>query len=247
MPRETGLWMPMYWADYVADTMHLTTEEHGAYLLLIAAYWRRGEALPDDDKFLAQVTRMTPKKWSKTKTVVQPFFELSGGVLIHKRLEKEILKSSSRLKSARAAGKAGGLAKSYLTTTTVTEVEERTAIAVPKNAGQGSDVDDIPDFMKAKNRGNGDAKRGTRLTADWRPTEQDCEYATNHGLDPGGIAEQFRDYWIAATGQKATKRDWAATWRTWCRREAERLANRPGSGGIVAGTLEDIAELERDL
>ena len=42
--------MPMYWDAYIADTTHLSTEEHGAYLLLLAAMWRRDGSVPDDDK-----------------------------------------------------------------------------------------------------------------------------------------------------------------------------------------------------
>lgn len=30
-------------------------------------------------------------------------------------------------------------------------------------------------------------------------------------------ADRFRDHWIAKTGQHATKADWQATWRNWCR------------------------------
>lgn len=131
MSRETGLWMPMFWADYFGDTLHLTTEEHGAYLLLIGVYWRRGSALPDDDEFLSSVTKLGPRKWQRVKSSVAKFFTVEGGFWTHTRVEKEILRSAGRLESARANGKAGGLAKGKLTTTTSTKKEEGGAGAPP--------------------------------------------------------------------------------------------------------------------
>ena len=56
--------MPLATDAYLADTTHLTTEEHGAYLLILLATWRNnGEPLPDDDIRISRVIRCTPKRW----------------------------------------------------------------------------------------------------------------------------------------------------------------------------------------
>ena len=54
--------MPMYWDAYLADTTHLSTEEHGAYLLLLAAMWRRDGWVPDDDRDNARIVGLTLAK-----------------------------------------------------------------------------------------------------------------------------------------------------------------------------------------
>lgn len=72
-------------------------------------------------------------------------------------------------------------------------------------------------------------RRGIRLPADWWPDDKLGRYAHDLGLDPRRVAENFRDYWHAKAGKDATKLDWPATWRGWCRRDAERRGS--GRGG----------------
>ena len=41
-------------------------------------------------------------------------------------------------------------------------------------------------------------------------------------------AAKFSDYWHAKTGRDATKADWQATWRNWCRTALERSPRQAG-------------------
>jgi hypothetical protein len=76
--------MPLYVADYLADTTHLSTEAHGAYILLLMVMWKSGGELPNEDKALARIVRATPAKWQKMKAEILGFFVVVEGNLYHK-------------------------------------------------------------------------------------------------------------------------------------------------------------------
>jgi hypothetical protein len=61
---KTDIWMPVFIGDYLADTMHLSTEQHGAYLLLLFHLWRRG-SLRDEDAVLAQISGLGESAWKQ--------------------------------------------------------------------------------------------------------------------------------------------------------------------------------------
>jgi hypothetical protein len=66
------------------------------------------------------------------------------------------------------------------------------------------------------------ASLATRIPQDFALTEPRSQYAKDQGIDPIRTMEDFRDYWISASGAKARKHDWDATWRMWCRNQAQR-------------------------
>lgn len=103
--------MPLYVADYMADTAHLTTVEHGAYLLLIMTYWQRGEALPDDDKKLARIVGLQGRNWKRVRQEIEPFFEFRDNKWVHQRIEHQLTVMRSQSRANSLNGKKGGLAK----------------------------------------------------------------------------------------------------------------------------------------
>jgi uncharacterized protein YdaU (DUF1376 family) len=68
------------WTDaYLADTRHLSTLEHGAYLLLLIEAWRRPNCdLPDDDRMLSRLAGLSQDEWLEIKPIVMGFWTFDG-------------------------------------------------------------------------------------------------------------------------------------------------------------------------
>lgn len=94
MSKEASAWMPFYIGDYLGDTQRLTTEQHGAYLLLILDYWRNGPA-PDDDAVLQQITKLDSKGWKRCRPAISRLFQTVDGEWRHKRIDAELVKAKA--------------------------------------------------------------------------------------------------------------------------------------------------------
>lgn len=97
--------MPFYIGDYLRDTQHLNAEKHGAYVLLIFAYWASGRPLPDDDEHLATICRMPVKRWRAIRPIIARFFQQEGDEWRHKRVDHELQRSVSITASRSDAGR----------------------------------------------------------------------------------------------------------------------------------------------
>jgi uncharacterized protein YdaU (DUF1376 family) len=99
-------WIPFYPADYLADTQHLETAQHGAYLLLILHYWTH-EGLPDDDRELARITKLPIHAWRQMRPKIEQFFNDGWR---HKRIDDDLAKVGVILAKRKMAGSIGGVA-----------------------------------------------------------------------------------------------------------------------------------------
>lgn len=100
---------------YVSNTMHLTTEEHGAYLLLMLTYYGTGKPLPGYERALASIAKVSLDRWAILSVALRPFFVEDttehGSIWRHERIEAELLAASSKHAAAVAKSKAANEAR----------------------------------------------------------------------------------------------------------------------------------------
>ncbi|MDB1108102.1 YdaU family protein [Pseudomonas extremaustralis] len=102
-------YMQFYVADYLADTTHLTAEEHGAYMLLLFSYWQTGKPLRIDR--LATVARIPNERWPSVAETLSEFFHVTETHWVQFRVEADLEAVSSKVVTASNAGKASARAK----------------------------------------------------------------------------------------------------------------------------------------
>lgn len=86
-------------------------------------------------------------------------------------------------------------------------------------------TDDVSGTASEQSRTEQSQKRASRIPEDFVLTDVRRLVAEAERLPAERTFEKFCDYWRAASGAKARKLDWEATWRNWCRTEADR---KPG-------------------
>lgn len=104
-------YMQFYVTEYLADTAHLTTEQHGIYLLLLFNYWQRGKGFPDDIERLCGIARVSNDRSTTVQRLLNDYFQKEGDLWVHRRVEKDLHLVKRKQKAASRAGRASGNAR----------------------------------------------------------------------------------------------------------------------------------------
>lgn len=246
-PAKKPAALPFFGDAYLADTTHLTTEEHGAYFLLLLAAWRQPDcALPDDDRKLARIAGLTPRKWKAIKPTIMDFWTAENGRIFQSRQRRERAwvdqKSEHNRQAAEARwngqpaeNKQGGGKRSQ---------SKRNAPPPPPHKTREAKASLV--------------SREAPLPADFVPVLTPAAQRVVDGWPPGLFEKQlerFRDH--AATHGRLAK-DWQAAFRTWInnhedRRQADAPRNSPHhheqsefTNPYVIGAREREAEREAE-
>lgn len=206
----------------LAGMVELNARQRGVYNSIIDLLYSRDGNVPDDDR---RVAKMIAIHWREYEAVKSQLVGLGkvwseDGLLRAKRVQETLIEAAS-FSQEQSRRRAKGWQDRK-------KVNENNDPPIPP----GSTNTPTP-IDRSKRATNVAPKNGTRIPHDWHLTAEGRDFATGLGMseeEANFEADQFRDYWKAATGAKATKRDWPATWRTWARNASKQKPRRNGHG-----------------
>jgi uncharacterized protein YdaU (DUF1376 family) len=202
-------YMPLYTGDYLRDTRFLTPLKHGIYLLALVHCWDSKGPMPLDEQECAGICNCrSADEVEALRYILERFFVRNDYGYFNVRMQKEIERSEAISGARSVAGKAGYQAKAKQ--------------LLGKSLASATTISPSLSPYKEKTKRTATAMR---LPPDFVPS---LEVAISFGIaDPKRESEAFIDYWTAKAGRDATKLDWLATWRNWCRnsKNAKRTAS----------------------
>lgn len=239
-------YMQLYIADYLADTMHLTTEEHGAYLLLLFNYWQTGKPIPKAR--LSRIARLGNDRWASVESSLNEFFTDNGTEWVHDRIERDLDSVHAAQSQRSAAGKASAEARKNKTPTKLERKSNArsTTAEVPLNESQtnrDTDTDTDTDKSNPLNPPAGEGAAAKPKPQRAKPKRvipepflvsvalQEWSARRTPAVNIDLETERFINHFKA---EGKTKADWDATWQNWMLRaqtDTERYVHRP-SGNV---------------
>lgn len=204
--------------DYHRKAGRLTMLQHGAYTLIMDSCYDR-EQFPTREQAIDWCWASTPEEIAAVDFVLSKFFILSGDVFVQGRINDELERYHGNAETNRRIA---------------LEREEnrrnRARIENEHNTDRARQDDEPPPNQEPRTTNQepetkkSSTARGTRLPADWQLTDELKAIAKQirtdwHDSHVQRIADGFKDYWLAKSGKDATKADWVATWRNWCRND----------------------------
>ncbi|MFY1029127.1 DUF1376 domain-containing protein [Pseudomonas asiatica] len=210
-------YMQLYVADYLADTMHLTTEEHGAYLLLIFNYWQTGKAIPVAR--LARIARLSDERWTVVERSLNEFFNERSGEWVHARIERDLDAVREAQTQRSAAGKASAAARKAAAKPQKqrTRNARSTPVEIPLNENptiRDTDTDtDLKATPPPPREDAFDSRTRFAMTSNWQPDAKTFPAALMQLGIPGIQVSQddfleFRSFWLATPDDHRTQAKW---------------------------------------
>jgi uncharacterized protein YdaU (DUF1376 family) len=184
-------YMPLYIADYEADTAHLSPEEDGIYTRLLRLCWRTpGCSVPDDAEWLARKMRVTPEYLAeRVQPIIAEFMKSEKARLFSPRLSAEFERITRTAEKRREAGKKGGRPVNGVEITGFSvKAGESKPRSKTKANGKHLDLDlDISPLPPKGGRKSSSSQKREPSGYVW---DKRLSYGENHALEQAFIAQK---------------------------------------------------------
>ena len=221
--------LPLWTDAYLADTRHLTTRQHGAYLLLLMEAWRRPTcSLPDDDGLLARLSGLSAAEWAEDGGEVLAFFNRDGR---KKTWTQDRLTRERRYVASKSLSQRDKSLKRWKA------AKKDDAVGMPEGMPERcrSDAPTPTPTPTIKDEPKVSSKKHTksRIPEDAVISERQIEIAVEQGHDSDEAHAQFDLFKDSAIQHGRLYVDWDRAWRNWFRSPYFRQVNGLplGNGG----------------
>jgi len=188
--------------DYIKNTIHLSLLEDLAYRRLLDHYYDSEKPIPNDIPMVSRKMRLDS---DVIQSVLNEFFVLTPDGYRNHRADLEIASYHEYMAKQKANGSKGGRPKKTQT----------------KPIANPSETQNNPKQQPLTTNHKPIEKKtlGKRLPQDSCLSKEWEKFCVDHRpeLNPQKTFDNFKDHWIAQSGQKGVKLDWDATWRNWVR------------------------------
>jgi len=219
MSAEPLDWYKREQRRFLNATAGWSLENKGAYSVLIDLMMDQPRGLIDNDQWIAGQLGTSVRKWRIIKSflISQDKIFINGGIISNKKADK--VKMIQRLFQDKQAENRRNPNKN--------KTDEPTVVASREDKKTTTNVVNTDTIVSVSDKPK--STRGTRISEDWQPSQDDFNQALQMGLTVEQIdheANKFRDYWIGVPGSKGVKLNWSATWRNQCRHVIERRGGK---------------------
>ncbi len=216
-------WYRFFPGDYAADTAGLSMAEHGAYRLLLDAYYAGRKPLPNNPRFLYQICHTTSKRERRmVDAILVRFFTLLDDGWHNAKADDELgenASTSERLhaRAVRAAEARWG--KERDASSNATSIRPPDASSTPQAMlGDAKSRIQSPDTREDKDKGTPLAPNGIGrhpIAHGWHPSSQ-CLARVHMAGKPAPTEDQINSFVAHYESIGEQRVDWDPAFVKWC-------------------------------
>ncbi|MFZ5783973.1 MAG: DUF1376 domain-containing protein [Pseudomonadota bacterium] len=206
--------------DYITNTLHLTTRQHGAYILLICAAWKAKGVLPGADAALMATAKLTPKEWREDGPILKAFLTRRGDEWIHERVMFEWNEAQSLIAAKSNAGRKGARKRWHGRTNGSAMPAEKQSQCpeqwqndahLQEHLQQVTTTESVANSARTRASQSG---RAVLITEEWQPDEALIGQLRKGRPDLVGklFDDRMQDFRLWCREKATTSHDPAATW-----------------------------------